>query len=78
MSPSRPAPRGYRAPRRRHEVIVAALGVAVVLAVAVALIWVLAPHEDEPIDPSTVIPPIAVTTTTSPTAASTSTSTPPG
>jgi hypothetical protein len=57
--------------------MVAAIGVAIVLAVAVALIWVLAPHEDEPIDPSTVIPPIAVTTTT-PTAPSTSTSVPPG
>jgi len=77
MSPSRPAPRGYNPPRHRREVIVAAIGVAIVLAVAVALIWVLAPHEDEPIDPSTVIPPIAVTTTT-PTAPSTSTSVPPG
>ncbi len=83
MSPSRPPPRGYRTPRRRAEVIHAVLGVAVILAVAIALIWVLAPHEDEPIDLPPIIPQTELPTpttlpgvTTVP--AATTSSTPPG
>jgi len=76
MSPSRPPPRGYRSPRRRREVVVAVLGVAVILAVAVALIWVLAPHEDEPIDTTPVIPQTTATTTTTAPTTSTSSTTP--
>jgi hypothetical protein len=54
-------------------VIVAVLGAAAILAVAVALIWVLAPHEDEPIDPTSVIPTTPVTVTTAPATSTSST-----
>ena len=60
MSPSR-TPTTYRPPRARREVFFAVLGVAVVLAIAVALIWVLAPEEEEPIDLPEFVPPVETT-----------------
>ena len=76
MSPSRAPSRGYRPPRQRREVLLAVLASAVVLAVAVALIWALAPHEDVP--PSTDSSPITLPTTPIPSTPSTTASTIPG
>ncbi|MBM3672922.1 MAG: hypothetical protein FJW86_12195 [Actinobacteria bacterium] len=50
MSPSRAPSRGYRAPRQRLEVVFAVLGVAVVVLIAAALIWVLAPEDPEDVE----------------------------
>ena len=79
MSPSRAPSRGSRPPRQRLEVVLAALGVAVVVLLAVGLIWVLAPEDPEEIDLPEFTPPPTETTlpgaTTLPTSATT-TSTP--
>jgi hypothetical protein len=58
--------------------VVAAVGVAVIIAVAVVLIWVLAPHEEPPFDPTTVIPKTTATTPTTIAPATTTSSSTPG
>lgn len=76
MSPSRAPARGYRPPRQRREVILAVIGVAVVVLIAVALIWVLAPADEEDVPAFT--PPPASSPTTLPTVPTTTPSTAPG
>lgn len=63
MSPSGAPSRVYRSPRRRLEVVYAVVGVAVVVLVAVALIWVLAPEDPEEIDLPVTPPPVETPTT---------------
>ncbi|MEX2267638.1 MAG: hypothetical protein WEA75_03030 [Acidimicrobiia bacterium] len=77
MSPSRAPARGYRPPRPRGEVLTAVLGVALVVAVASALIWLLAPDDPDADIPEFTPPPITATTTLPP-SSTTTPSTAPG
>jgi hypothetical protein len=66
MSPSRTP---YKPRRDRRELLTAVLGVVVVLAFTVAMVFVLAPDTEDPVElppAATTIPPIDLSTTTVP------------
>lgn len=78
MSPSRAPARGYRPARPKREVLLAALGVAVVVLVAAGLIWLLAPGDETEPEPVFTPPPVEPTPSTALPSPTTTSATTPG